>query len=44
MYIDIKLKLLNNLMLARKVAERDGEFIIQRYCRLDSYFQAKNEQ
>lgn len=32
------MKLLNNLLLASKVAERDGIAIINRYNSLDSFF------
>lgn len=35
---DLKFRLLNNLLLASKVAERDGIAIIQRYQSIESYF------
>ena len=38
LYVDLKFKMMNNLLLASKVAERDGTAIINRYNSIDSYF------
>ena len=43
-YKDLKLRLLNNLLLASKVAEHDGIAIIERYQSIESYFQNKCRQ
>ena len=38
------MKMMNNLLLASKVAERDGLAIIQRYNSIDSYFSNQDRQ
>jgi hypothetical protein len=40
-YQDLKTRLLNNLVLACKVAERDGLAILNKYKSIESYFGAK---
>ena len=42
--MDLKTKLLNNLILASKVAERDGITIINKYNSINGYFGAKNRK
>lgn len=37
-YLDLKTKLLNNLILACKVAKKEGEAIIRKFGSLDAYF------
>lgn len=37
LYDDLKVRLLSNLLLASKVAERDGIAIMSRYKSIDSY-------
>ena len=38
LYQDLKIRLISNLLLASKVAERDGIAIMQRYKSLPTYF------
>ena len=38
LYQDLKVRLLNNLLLASKVAEKNGVVIIQKYKSLSTYF------
>jgi hypothetical protein len=42
--MDLKFKMMNNLLLASKVAERDGTAIINRYNSIDSYFDNQRRQ
>jgi hypothetical protein len=44
MYEDLRLKLLNNLLLAERVAERNGTAIIRRYKSLSTYFAARERK
>lgn len=41
-YLDLKTKLLNNLILACRVAKNEGEAIIRRFGSLGAYFDTKN--
>ncbi len=42
--MDIREKLMNNLILAKKVLERDVKAITQRYQSINSYFQKLERQ